>query len=84
MKEGWGPLCEFLGVEEPDKPFPHLNTAAEMRLMIVVVRVLSVAVPAALALLGIAVFGLLRKNLPQKVGGRGASWTRPRPARLAA
>jgi hypothetical protein len=31
--------------------------------MIMVVRVLSVAVPAALALLGIAVFGLLWKNL---------------------
>jgi Sulfotransferase domain len=25
IKEGWGPLCDFLGVEEPDKPFPHLN-----------------------------------------------------------
>jgi hypothetical protein len=28
VKEGWGPLCEFLGVEEPDKPFPSLNDAA--------------------------------------------------------
>ena len=26
VKEGWGPLCAFLGVEVPqDKPFPHLN-----------------------------------------------------------
>ncbi len=26
VKEGWGPLCAFLGVEAPiDKPFPHLN-----------------------------------------------------------
>jgi hypothetical protein len=26
VKEGWGPLCEFLQVEVPeDKPFPHLN-----------------------------------------------------------
>jgi hypothetical protein len=25
-KDGWGPLCEFLGVEVPKaKPFPHLN-----------------------------------------------------------
>lgn len=23
--EGWEPLCEFLGVEAPDEPFPHLN-----------------------------------------------------------
>jgi hypothetical protein len=22
VKQGWGPLCEFLGVEEPEKPFP--------------------------------------------------------------
>jgi len=26
VKEGWEPLCDFLGVEAPkDKPFPHLN-----------------------------------------------------------
>ncbi|KAI1923140.1 hypothetical protein LOZ58_003693 [Ophidiomyces ophidiicola] len=25
IKEGWGPLCEFLGVPVPDEPFPHLN-----------------------------------------------------------
>ena len=24
VKEGWGPLCEFLEVPVPDKPFPHL------------------------------------------------------------
>lgn len=25
MKQGWGSLCEFLGVEAPREPFPHLN-----------------------------------------------------------
>ncbi|MGH9029069.1 MAG: sulfotransferase family protein, partial [Acidimicrobiales bacterium] len=25
-KDGWGPLCRALGVEVPDRPFPHLNT----------------------------------------------------------
>ena len=26
VKQGWGPLCEFLGVARPrDEPFPHLN-----------------------------------------------------------
>jgi hypothetical protein len=25
VREGWGPLCEFLEVDEPDAPFPHLN-----------------------------------------------------------
>ena len=63
VKEGWGPLCEFLGVEEPDKPFPRLNDAAEVRRLILVVRILSIAVPAALALLmGIAALALLRRG----------------------
>ena len=25
VKDGWGPLCAFLGCEVPDTPFPHLN-----------------------------------------------------------
>jgi hypothetical protein len=25
VKDGWGPLCEFLEVPVPDQPFPHLN-----------------------------------------------------------
>lgn len=25
VKEGWEPLCEFLGVEVPDQPMPHAN-----------------------------------------------------------
>ena len=25
VKEGWAPLCRFLHVPIPDKPFPHLN-----------------------------------------------------------
>ena len=63
VKEGWGPLCEFLGVEEPDKPFPHLNDAAEMRRMILVLRILSVAIPTALALaVGIPALAVLRRG----------------------
>jgi hypothetical protein len=32
IKDGWQPLCLFLGVPVPDgKPFPHLNDAAEFR-----------------------------------------------------
>ena len=65
VKEGWGPLCEFLRVEEPDQPFPRLNVAAEMRRRILTVRVLSVAVPAALALLVIAALALLRRRARQ-------------------
>jgi len=29
--DGWGPLCERLGVPEPQDPFPHLNTTGEFR-----------------------------------------------------
>jgi hypothetical protein len=32
IREGWEPLCTFLGVPAPDgKPFPHLNDSAEFR-----------------------------------------------------
>jgi hypothetical protein len=29
VKDGWEPLCEFLGVTVPDKPFPHTNDKDE-------------------------------------------------------
>ncbi|GLZ78857.1 sulfotransferase family protein [Actinorhabdospora filicis] len=28
-KQGWGPLCEALGVPVPEEPLPHLNTREE-------------------------------------------------------
>ena len=63
VKEGWGPLCAFLGVEEPDKPFPHLNDAAEMRRRELGMRAFALAVPAALVLVvGIAALALLRRG----------------------
>jgi sulfotransferase family protein len=63
VKEGWGPLCEFLGVEEPNKPFPHLNDAAEMRRRELSMRAFALAVPAALMLVvGIAALALLRRG----------------------
>jgi hypothetical protein len=35
VKEGWKPLCDFLGVEAPkDKPFPHLNDSDSFRKMV--------------------------------------------------
>ena len=32
-QDGWGPLCEGLGVPVPDEPFPVTNTTAEFRAM---------------------------------------------------
>lgn len=31
VREGWEPLCTFLGVEPPDEPFPHLNDTQSMQ-----------------------------------------------------
>jgi hypothetical protein len=31
VKEGWEPLCRFLGVAQPDQPFPRLNDTATMQ-----------------------------------------------------
>lgn len=30
LEDGWGPLCEFLGKEEPGVPFPRLNEGAAL------------------------------------------------------
>jgi sulfotransferase family protein len=62
VKEGWGPLCEFLGVEAPDKPFPRLNDAAQMRRRIRAVQALSLAGPAVLALLATVALALLGRR----------------------
>jgi hypothetical protein len=31
VREGWGPLCEFLGTEVPRAPFPNTNARAAFR-----------------------------------------------------
>ncbi len=30
-REGWAPLCEFLGVAVPDEPYPRVNSKEEMK-----------------------------------------------------
>jgi hypothetical protein len=30
-KDGWGPLCEFLGVPVPSEPYPRVNSREDMR-----------------------------------------------------
>ncbi len=34
VREGWAPLCRFLGVPIPDEPFPRLNDTATTQAMI--------------------------------------------------
>ena len=31
VDQGWGPLCDFLGLEAPNKPFPNVNDRAEVK-----------------------------------------------------
>jgi hypothetical protein len=62
VKQGWGPLCEFLSVPEPDEPFPRLNDTAQMRRGMKAVRALAVTAPAALVLVVATVFVLLARR----------------------
>jgi Sulfotransferase domain len=63
VKEGWGPLCEFLGVEVPEEPFPHLNDSAVFRDRIRRIRALTVATLAlCLSLAGLVTLYLRRRR----------------------
>ena len=49
-KQGWEPLCAFLGKPVPDQPFPHINDTQAFKDMVAYARrrtaVLTYAVPA--------------------------------------
>jgi hypothetical protein len=62
VSEGWGPLCDFLGVEAPDEPFPRLNDTAEMRARLRTVRAISVAVPAIFGVVAVLALVLLGRR----------------------
>ncbi|KAL5246625.1 hypothetical protein ACHWQZ_G018739 [Mnemiopsis leidyi] len=54
VKQGWRPLCEFLQVPVPDRPFPRLNNTAEWKANVakyVTVKFLAPAVAVAGAVL---------------------------------
>ncbi len=53
-KDGWAPLCEFLGVPVPDNDYPHLNDAKNIKRLILVARTLGWLAIAGLAA-GVAV-----------------------------
>eukprot|EP01098_Paradermamoeba_levis_P005532 TRINITY_DN2329_c0_g1_i1.p1 TRINITY_DN2329_c0_g1~~TRINITY_DN2329_c0_g1_i1.p1 ORF type:complete len:182 (-),score=49.85 TRINITY_DN2329_c0_g1_i1:152-697(-) len=57
VKEGWEPLCKFLGKEIPKKPFPRVNDTAEFQKRILVMQIVSAA-PFVILVLSI-LFGLL-------------------------
>jgi len=58
VREGWSPLCDFFGVEAPDRPFPHLNDTREMRRRLLGLVAVSAAAPV-LVLAAVAALALL-------------------------
>lgn len=44
VKEGWGPLCTFLGVPEPDQPFPNVNDTASIQAKLSMARKLKMLI----------------------------------------
>ena len=60
VKEGWKPLCDFLGVEiPPDKPFPYLNDRANFAGNAIIRRRARMRATASIALAATLVAGLL-------------------------
>eukprot|EP00054_Salpingoeca_dolichothecata_P036682 m.8299 g.8299 ORF g.8299 m.8299 type:complete len:260 (+) comp6938_c0_seq1:71-850(+) len=43
VKEGWGPLCKFLGKPVPHEPFPHVNSSSEKRRRLGILRIVEMA-----------------------------------------
>jgi hypothetical protein len=64
VKEGWGPLCEFLGVEVPeDEPFPHLNDTKVFRRRVKLILAASAAgLAGGVSLVVLGLILLLRKR----------------------
>ena len=50
VKQGWEPLCDFLGVDVPDEPFPHINDRLKIKAVFTVLRIISWIWPMVLAL----------------------------------
>lgn len=68
VKEGWGPLCEFLGVPIPaDKPFPHLNDKAIFKKRI---KMQKLAVWGGFGIIGLAL-GLMGLWAKKAIASRG-------------
>ena len=45
VRQGWEPLCNFLGKEIPSTPFPHINTRAEFQMFVATISIALVLLP---------------------------------------
>lgn len=41
VRDGWEPLCEFLGIDVPDEPFPHINDGDTVSVIVTTMLVIS-------------------------------------------
>jgi hypothetical protein len=53
VKEGWGPLCDFLGLPVPATPFPHINERKSFIRLIRLLKVLNWLVPVLILLFAV-------------------------------
>ena len=71
VKQGWGPLCEFLEVPIPNVPFPHINDRIKMRAFSMALRIITwiwpVVIVFPLLLIYWFVTGILSKSRPEKI-----------------
>lgn len=64
VKEGWAPLCAFLGVAVPERPFPHVNDRAQMQRMIRRVGLARWLLPSLAASLAAGLYLVFRRRRP--------------------
>lgn len=66
VREGWEPLCAFLEVPAPERPFPHVNERAMIEMALKVRAVLGVALPLLLTVGGAWIGILLWRQLMRR------------------
>ncbi len=73
IREGWLPLCSFLGVAPPEgEPFPHVNNALSFRR-----RLRNAVAKGALRVAGIVGMGAIGVRMVKSIGGRCRETFRP-------
>ena len=55
VKDGWKPLCDFLGLPVPSVPFPRVNDTPAMRRLLNSLLVASYSFAAVLIAMGMAI-----------------------------
>lgn len=67
VKQGWGPLCEFLGVEVPkDTPFPHVHDRLALQGEMYVLRIFTWIWPLVFIIPIVLVYGIVKLCLRYK------------------